>query len=282
MTPLRLTLYLVTPCVILLGVTMVAPMLVMLVFSVGDRAPDGGYAAALTLGQYAAILTRLGPIGSSIQLGLVCTLLCMLFGTAGAYAVYSVSDPKWKVLLLLIIMLPFFTSFVARAYAWYFLLGGKGIPSLLQQLGLGSLRLLNTQFAVLLGVVYAYLPIAILSVVVAMERIPRSLLEASSDLGRGEVSTFFHIVLPLAMPGVVSGASIVFIFAAGEYLIPAMLGGGRIYLAGNSIADLMLQSRNWPLGAALAIVLVAVILGAVFGTRWMEQKFIVWNRRDTD
>lgn len=282
MTPLKLALYLVTPCIILLGVTMVAPMLVMFIFSVGERAPDGGYQAALTLSQYAAILTRLGPIGSSIQLGLICTALCMLFGTAGAYAVYSVRDPKWKVLLLLIIMLPFFTSFVARAYAWYFLLGGKGIPSLLQHLGIGSLRLLNTQFAVLLGVVYAYLPIAILSVVVAMERIPRSLLEASSDLGRGEISTFFNVVLPLSMPGVISGASIVFIFSAGEYLIPAMLGGGRIYLAGNSIADLMLQSRNWPLGAALAIVLVAIILGAVFGARWMEQRYIVLNRREAD
>lgn len=144
------------------------------------------------------------------------------------------------------------------------------------------MRLLNTQFAVLLGVVYAYLPVAILSVVVAMERIPRSLLEASSDLGRGGVSTFFHVVLPLSMPGIISGASLVFIFSAGEYLIPAMLGGGRIYLAGNAIADLMLQSRNWPLGAALAIVLVSIILGAVFATRWIEQRYVTWNRQEID
>jgi len=171
---------------------------------------------------------------------------------------------------------------VARAYAWYFLLGGKGIPSLLLQFGIGPMRLLNSQFAVLLGVVYAYLPIAILSIIVAMERIPRSLLEASSDLGRSGVSTFFHIVLPLSMPGVISGASLVFIFAAGEYLIPAMLGGGRIYFAGNAIADLMLQSRNWPLGSALAILLVVIILGAVFGLRWLEHRFTTLNRREGD
>lgn len=279
---MRLALYLVTPCIVLLGVTLIAPMFVMIAFSVGERAPDGGYDAALTWHQYAALATRLGPISSSVQLGIVCALLSILFGTPAAYAVYSMGDPKRKIFVILLIMLPFFTSFVARAYAWYFLLGGKGIPSLLLELGIGPMRLLNSQFAVLLGVVYAYLPIAILSIVVAMERIPKSLLEASSDLGRGGISTFFHIVLPLSMPGVISGASLVFIFAAGEYLIPAMLGGGRIYFAGNAIADLMLQSRNWPLGAALAILLVAIILGAVFGLRWLEHRFTTLNRREAD
>ena len=173
----------------------------------------------------------------------------------------------WKLALVALVVVPFWTSFLIRTYAWMTLLGNQGIPQLLSAVGLGDIQLLNTPFAVSLGIVYNYLPLMVLPIYVSLERLDRSFLEASRDLGAGPVATLRQIVLPLAAPGILSGIVLVFIPVMGEYLIPILLGGGKTYFLGNALADLFLQSRNWPFGSALAAVFVAgmVVIVAVPG-----------------
>ncbi|CAN5603810.1 hypothetical protein BH20CHL7_BH20CHL7_15820 [soil metagenome] len=146
------------------------------------------------------------------------------------------------------------------------MLGTHGIPRILDWAGFGDVQLLNTPFAVSLGIVYNYLPLMVLPIYVSLERLDRSYLEASRDLGAGPVATLRQIVLPLAAPGILSGIVLVFIPVMGEYLIPVLLGGGKTYFLGNALADLFLQSRNWPFGSALASMFVAgmIVLVAVY------------------
>jgi spermidine/putrescine transport system permease protein len=137
--------------------------------------------------------------------------------------------------LLILVIVPFWTSILIRSYAWIYLLGGQGIPSLLNALGLGNPRLINTPFAVLVGIVYGYLPLMVFPIYVALERLDKRLLEASSDLGSPPWRSFLQVTLPLSMPGVATGCMLVFILLMGEFLIPAMLGGGKVFFIGNAL-----------------------------------------------
>ena len=123
--------------------------------------------------------------------------------------------------------------------------------------GLGEPRLINTPFAVLLGIVYGYLPLMVFPIYVSLEKLDRRLLEASEDLYAAPWRTFLQVTLPLSLPGVATGSMLVFILLMGEFLIPALLGGGKVFFIGNALVDLFLQSRNWPFGAAVAVALVA-------------------------
>ena len=147
-----------------------------------------------------------------------------------------------------------------RTYAWMYLLGARGIPHLLEFFGIENVRLINTPGAVLLGIVYGYLPLMIMPIYVSLEKLDRRLLEASADLGAKPISTFFGITLPLSLPGVMTGVALVTILLLGEYLIPQLLGGGKVFFIGNALVDLFLQSRNWPFGSAIAVTLVAVVV----------------------
>ena len=165
----------------------------------------------------------------------------------------------WFFVLLILVIVPFWTSFLIRTYAWIFILGGRGIPALLEAAGLGDIRLINTPFAVMCGIVYAYLPLMVFPIYVSLEKLDKRLLEASEDLGAGPSATFRQITLPLSAPGIITGCMLVFILLMGEYLIPQMLGGGKVFFIGNALVDLFLQSRNWPFGAAVSTALVAIM-----------------------
>ena len=147
-----------------------------------------------------------------------------------------------------------------RSYAWIFLLGGRGIPALLEWFGVEGLRLINTPFAVLVGIIYGYLPLMVFPIFVSLDKLDKRLLEASSDLGAKPWKTFLQITLPLSIPGIATGCMLVFILLMGEYLIPALLGGGKVFFVGNALVDLFLQSRNWAYGSAVAVTLVVVML----------------------
>ena len=157
-------------------------------------------------------------------------------------------------------IVPFWTSFLIRTYAWIFILSGKGIPALLASLGLEDVRLINTPWAVLIGIVYGYLPLMVFPIYVSLEKLDKRLLEASADLGASAFESFRRITLPLSAPGIITGVMLVFILLMGEFLIPAILGGGKVFFVGNALVDLFLQSRNWPFGSALAMTLVAMML----------------------
>lgn len=244
-------------------VFLVAPLSVLLVFSFGVRAPNGGYEPAVTLEQYQSLATRLTPFVNTIVLGIAGTVMCLIVAYPLAYYLVMRAGSK-KMVLLALIVIPLWTSFLIRTYAWMFLLGNSGIPRVLSALHVGDVQLLNTPFAVLLGIVYNYLPLMALPIYVSLERLDKSLLEASKDLGAGLVGTFRQVTLPMSAPGIISGCLLVFIPVMGEYLIPVLLGGGKTYFLGNALADLFLQSRNWPFGSAIGTAFVAIMLVVVF------------------
>lgn len=262
----RLSALLVVPAVAWYTVFLVAPLVVLVVMSFGVRSRNGGYEPAITLEQYGNLWTRLTPLTNTLGLAAVNTVVCLLVAFPVAYTLALKVRGSWKLVLVALVIVPFWTSFLIRTYAWMTLLGSNGIPRLLSWIGFGDVQLLNTPFAVSLGIVYNYLPLMVLPMYVSLERIDPTLMEASRDLGAGPLATLRRVVLPLAAPGILSGVVLVFIPVMGEYLIPVLLGGGKTYFLGNALADLFLQSRNWPFGSALATVFVVgmVILVASY------------------
>lgn len=268
------------PGVVWYVVFLAAPLVVLIVVSLGERAPNGGYAPALTIAQYLQIDTRLTAFVNTVRLGLAGTALCVVVAYPLAY-VMATRGGRYKTLLLALVVIPFWTSFLIRTYAWVFLLGNKGIPRVLDAMGVGGdVRLLNTSFAVLLGIVYNYLPLMVLPIYVSLERVETPLREASKDLGAGPLRTFLQITLPLSAPGVVSGVLLVFVPVLGEYLIPVLLGGGQTYFLGNALADVFFQSRNWPFGAALAAAFIATVIVLIAGYRRLTQRFVAATGRE--
>jgi len=241
---------------------LLVPLVILVVFSFGGRAPEGGYRPDFTFANYAELPTRSAAFINALWMATGGTALCLLVGFPLAYYLATRAGPR-RTLLLVLVVVPFWTSFLIRTYAWLTILGNNGIPAWLERLGFGHVVLLNTPFAVMLGIVYNYLPLMVFPLYVSLERLDKRLIEASKDLGAGRWATFRQVTLPLSSAGLLSGVILVFIPIMGEYIIPALLGGGKVFFIGNALVDLFLQSRNWPFGSAAAIVLIAVILIAV-------------------
>ena len=239
---------------------LVLPLVVVLVFSFGSRGAAGGYVPGFGLENYLNLGSRWQAFQNTMTLAPLGTLICLIVAYPLAYYLAMRAPRRWKTLLLVLVIVPFWTSILIRSYAWIYLLGGQGIPSWLHAVGLGNPRLINTPFAVLVGIVYGYLPLMIMPIYVSLEKLDRRLLEASADLGAKPVSTFFSVTLPLSLPGVMTGVALVTILLLGEYLIPQLLGGGKVFFIGNALVDLFLQSRNWPFGSAIAVTLVAIVV----------------------
>ena len=249
---------LLAPSALWLVIFLVLPFVAIVVFSLGERAPEGGYQAAFTLAQYANLPARATAFWNTMILAPVGAFACLVVAYPVAYYLAMRASQRWRLVLLALIVIPFWTSLLMRTYAWMYILGGRGIPALLSLVGIEDVRLINTPGAVLLGIVYGYLPLMILPIYVSLERLDKRLLEASSDLGATPLSTFVGVTLRLSLPGVTTGFSLVMILLLGEYLIPTLLGGGKVFFIGNALVDLFLQSRNWPFGSAIAVTLVLV------------------------
>jgi spermidine/putrescine transport system permease protein len=230
------------------------------VFSFGERAAVGGYAPGFTLEHYANLPSRLKAFQNTMVIAPAGTLLSLLVAYPLAYYLALRVSRRYKLILLILVIVPFWTSLLVRTYAWIFILGGRGIPTLLEFIGIEGVRLINTPGAVLVGIVYGYLPLMVFPIFVSLEKLDKTLLEASSDLGSSPLKTFMQITLPLSMPGIATGCMLVFILLMGEFLIPAFLGGGKVFFIGNALVDLFLQSRNWPFGAAVSVTLVVIML----------------------
>lgn len=263
---------LLAPAGVWFAVMLVLPLCFVLVFSFGERAPAGGYVPAFTFEQYANLPARGTAFLNTLMLAPLGTALSLLIAYPLAYFLAMRADPKWRTLLLILVIVPFWTSILIRSYAWIFILGGQGLPAVIEWLGLGSVRLINTPFAVLTGIVYGYLPLMVLPIYVSLERLDKRLLEASADLGAPPLRSFLQVTLPLSLPGVATGCLLVFILLMGEFLIPAMLGGGKVFFIGNALVDLFLQSRNWAFGAAVAVTLVVIMLVTVTVYMWLMRR----------
>jgi len=244
-------------------VMLVLPLIVVAVFSFGERGAAGGYVPAFTFDQYANLPARFTAFKNTLLLAPTGTIAALVVAYPLAYYLAVKANPRLRTVLLILVIVPFWTSILIRTYAWIFILGGRGIPQLLSLLGIDELRLINTPFAVLVGIVYGYLPLMVFPIYVSLEKLDKRLLEASSDLGAPPLRTFRQVTLPLSIPGIATGCMLVFILLMGEFLIPALLGGGKVFFIGNALVDLFLQSRNWAFGSAVATTLVIIMLVTV-------------------
>ena len=255
----RITLLMLLPSTLWFLLLLLMPLVIILVFSFGERSAVGGYAGGFTLANYLNLGSRGAAFSNTLMLAPLGTLVCLVAAYPLAYFL-AVKVTSNRSLLLMLVIVPFWTSFLIRTYAWIFILSGKGIPALLASLGLEDVRLINTPWAVLIGIVYGYLPLMVFPIYVSLEKLDKRLLEASADLGASAFESFRRVTLPLSAPGIITGVMLVFILLMGEFLIPAILGGGKVFFVGNALVDLFLQSRNWPFGSALAMTLVAMML----------------------
>jgi putrescine transport system permease protein len=198
----------------------------------------------------------------SLKIAALATVFTLLLGYPMAYAIAR-APQRWRSPLLILVMLPFWTSFLVRIYAWIALLRPTGlINTALQSLGMidAPLTLLNTPGAVYLGIVYAYLPFMVLPLFARLERMDPSLLEAAADLGAKPLRAFFHVTLPLSLPGIYAGCLLVFIPAVGEFIIPELLGGPDTLMIGKVLWNEFFSNRDWPLSAALTVILLMVLV----------------------
>jgi len=199
---------------------------------------------------------------NSVKISAISTVFCLLIGYPMAYAIVRAS-PTYKNLLLMLIILPFWTSFLLRVYAWMGLLADQGtINNLLIFLGIidEPIRLLYTPFAVYVGIVYTYLPFMILPLYANMEKLDLTLREAAADLGAKPAMTFLTVTLPLTIPGIIAGSLLVFIPATGEFVIPSLLGGGNVLMIGHLLYNEFAANIDWPVASAVAIALLIVLV----------------------
>ncbi len=196
---------------------------------------------------------------SSVKIAAVATFITLIVGFPMAYLIAR-SDPSKRSLLLMLVVVPFWTSFLLRIYAWMGFLNKNGLINQ-ALMGLGIIdEPLITDFAVYIGIVYAYLPLMILPLYTALEKMDMTLLEAASDLGATPTQSFIKITLPLAVPGIIAGCMLVFIPAVGEFVIPSLLGGSDTLMIGRVLWDEFFQNRDWPMAAAVATVMLVLLL----------------------
>jgi putrescine transport system permease protein len=216
----------------------------------------------------------------SILLAGTATLLLVLIGYPIAYAMAR-APARWRPILVMLVVLPFWTSFLIRVYAWIGILKPEGLLNqLLLTLGVISepLQILNTNLAVQIGMVYSYLPFMILPLYASLEKLDQSLIEAAQDLGSPAWKAFWQITVPLSMPGVLAGAFLVFIPALGEFVIPDLLGGSDTLMIGKTLWSEFFGNRDWPLASAVAVVLLIVIVGPIVLYRIVEQRRLEASR----
>lgn len=239
------------------------PFAIVLAYSFLSRGVYGGIEQPWTLESYQRFIDPLylQILLRSIGMALAATICCLIL--AFPAALFIARSTRHKKLYLLLVMLPFWTSFLVRTYAWMFLLRDTGlINTTLLALGVtGSpLPLLYNDGAVLLGLVYGYLPFMVLPIYATLERLDPSLSEAAADLGAKPLSTLFRIVLPLSKPGIIAGSVLVFIPCLGAYLTPDLLGGGRTVMVGTLVQNQFTTARDWPFGSAVSVMMMLIVL----------------------
>ena len=262
---LWLTVFLLLPVAIVLKISLARAQLAVPPYSALFTWVDGKLEILATLNNYLLVLSDpvyLLAIADSVEIAAVSTLLCVLIGYPMAWAIAKAAPAKRNLLLVLVVM-PSWVSFLIRIYAWMALLSNSGyINSVLMALGLigEPIQMLHTDFAVYIGIVYAYLPFMILPIYTNLIRLDYRLVEAAQDLGATPWRAFWQVILPLSRTGVVTGCLLVFIPAIGEFVVPELLGGADTLMVGRLLWQEFFNNRDWPVASALTIVLLAVIV----------------------
>jgi len=255
---------LAAPALLWLAVFMVLPCGLILVYAFFERGDFGGIVYNFTFANFERVFDPLYAriFVNSARIALTATILAILIAYPAAYAI-CLSGKRIQPILLFFAVLPFWSNYLIRTYAWIVLLNREGLFNhLLEDLGYTGepLSLLYTEGAVITGLIYNYLPFVILSIYASLSRLGPDLAEASRDLGAGPVKTFLRITLPLTLPGVAAGGVFVFVLSIGNFVTPALLGGGRFQMIGNVVYDQFLTANDWPFGAALGMVLILIMI----------------------
>lgn len=284
MTETRRGLALLTPTLVLMLVALAVPLIAVIVVSfwthTGLEMTPGltfdNYAAFISKRAYVAVLRR------SIENAAIVALVTVLLAYPAAYFV-AFHVKRRKSIWLLLITLPFWTSYLLRVFAWKVILGNNGVVnSGLLELGLSSEPfsfLLYNRAAVVLTLAHAWAAFAVLPIYVSLEKIDRSLLEAASDLGEGPIGRFLRVTLPLSLPGVIAATLLIFIPTVGDYVTPGLLGGNSGIMIGNLIQTQFGRGSNWPLGAAMSVLSMLAVTGVVcvflLATQQLQRRFLV-------
>ena len=253
-----------------LGLFFLLPCLLVLAISLGTYSPDSVPPVELGLSfkSFALLFSDdlyLAAWLSSLRIAATSTLVALLLGYPMAYAIARAA-PNRRPLLLMLVVLPFWTSFLIRIYAWMGLLADNGlIEQFLRWSGFASNpgTILGTEWAVHLGIVYAYLPFMVLPLYATLEKLDHGLLEAAADLGAKPLAAFLTVTLPLSLPGIVAGCLLVFIPAVGEFVIPDLLGGTETLMIGKVLWDEFFTNGDWPLASAVAVCLLVLLVGPI-------------------
>jgi spermidine/putrescine transport system permease protein len=262
---------LISPAALWLLIFFLVPLVLVLLVSFGERGDAGQVVYSWTLKNYVRFFGKVGDRYLYIQIfirslgiALLNTLLCLLVGYPLAFFIAR-QAPKRRNVLLLLVMIPFWTNFLVRTYAWMVILRDTGvINNLFLTLGLIAqpLPLLYNQGAVIVGLFYGYLPFMVLPLYASIEKLDLSLVEAAQDLGANALRTFLRVVLPLTKPGIVAGSIIVFIPSIGAYVTPDLMGGAKVTMVGNLLQQQFLKVRDWPFGSAVGFILMLTVLAA--------------------
>ena len=261
-----LLIFFLAPFVIVFKISVAESLIASPPFSpLFDIAQNGALSVHLVFDNYAYLWEDslyIKTYVNSIRISTISTILCLLLGYPIAYAIVR-STPTTRFVLLMLIILPFWTSFLLRIYAWMGLLADQGtINNILIYFGLINrpIRLMYSEFAVHIGIVYSYLPFMILPLYANMEKLDHTIHEAAADLGARPFTTFFTVTLPLTTPGIMAGSMLVFIPATGEFVIPDLLGGGNVLMIGRVLYNEFNANHDWPVASAVAIVLLLVLV----------------------
>jgi spermidine/putrescine transport system permease protein len=259
---------LAVPAILWLSFFFILPLLIVLLISFLTRGSSGSVVLPFTLSHYERVFsTFAGVIQRSLWIALVTTVICLVAGYPIAFFIRTRRSDFAKQFALFLVILPFWSNFLVRTYAWRVILGQEGIiNSTLMNAGIISqpLSLLNTEFSVLLGLVYGFLPFMVLPIYASISRFDFRFMEAAYDLGANDWSAFWRVMFPMTLPGVIAGCILVFIPAIGSFVTPDILGGTQGIMIGNLIQSQYRGTGNMPLGAALSVVMMAIVMAALF------------------
>ena len=262
------------PYMIWCAIMLLLPMLLIFLYSVTTQG-NSVICFSFTLDHFKRFFTDpdfLLILWRSLVIAIKTTIICVLLGYPIAYFIARSSD-RVRNILVLVITLPMWINMLVRTYAWIGILSDGGIAQqILGWFGLGDTKLLYTEGAVLLGMVYNFIPFMILQVNASLSKMDTSLLEASSDLGANRFQTFWRVTFPLSLPGVISGITLVFLPAVSSFFIPKLLGGGQYFLIGNVIENQFITVGEWNFGSAISMVMAVLMMVMMMGVRKMEER----------
>lgn len=252
------------PAVFWLMFFFVIPLTIIFVYSFFERGIYGGIEYVFSFNNYYRVIDPLylKAVLRTVYIASLNTLICLIIGYPLAYFISNQSQRKKNILLFLVI-LPFWTNFLVRIYAWMIILRTEGfLNNVLLWMNLINkpFEILFTDKAVLIGMVYGYLPFMILPLYTSIEKLDRNYLDAARDLGATPIKTFWRVIIPLTKPGIIAGSILVFVPSLGAFIIPDLLGGAKSMMIGNLIKDQFLSARDWPFGSALSFIVMAVVL----------------------